>query len=159
VLGHPADEDGNPTPLQQATVSEAVREYMHGAAARMIFTGGAAHNQFVEAEVMARVAASEGVPDSAIFIEGHAKDTMENACYSDRIMRSHGWSSAEVVSPAFQLPRAAMIFGKLPIHWRMHVAPPFGVASPLLSAWRNGVETLKTVRYLTYAQWADRCEP
>ena len=159
VLGHPADSDGNPTPLQQATVTEAVREYMRGVAPRIIFTGGAAHNQFVEAEVMARVAESEGIPASAIFAEPRAQDTIQNACYSERIMREHRWASAEIIAPSFQAPRAAMIVGKLSIKWRMHVATPLGPASPLLSTWRSGVETLKTVRYLIYAQWADRCEP
>lgn len=159
VLGHPADSDGNPTPLQQATVTEAVHEYMRGTASRIIFTGGAAHNQFVEAEVMARVAESEGIPVSAIFVEPRAQDTIQNACYSERIMREHRWGSAEIISPSFQLPRAAMIVGKLPIKWRMHVASPLEPGSPLGSAWRSGMETLKTVRYLVYAQWADRCEP
>jgi uncharacterized SAM-binding protein YcdF (DUF218 family) len=159
VLGHPADSDGNPTPLQQATVTEAVREYMRGTASRIIFTGGAAHNQFVEAEVMARVAESEGIPASAIFVEPKAQDTIQNACYSERIMRERRWASAEIIAPSFQAPRAAMIVGKLPIKWRMRVAPPVGPVSPLLSAWRSGMETLKTVRYLIYAQWADRCDP
>lgn len=159
VLGHPADSDGNPTPLQQATVTEAVREYMRGAAPRIILTGGAAHNQFVEAEIMARVAESEGIPASAIFVEPRAQDTIQNACYSERIMREHRWGSAEIIAPSFQAPRAAMIAGKLPIKWRMHIAPPLGQASALVSSWRGGMETLKTVRYLIYAQWADRCEP
>ena len=159
VLGHSSDSDGNPTPLALATVTEAVREYMRGVAPRLILTGGAAHNQFVEAEVMARVAKSEGIPESAIFLEPKAQDTIQNACYSERIMQEHGWRSAEVISGGFHLPRAAMIFGRLPMKWRTHAAPPLGPVSPLLSAWRDGMETLKTVRYLIYAQWADKCEP
>lgn len=159
VLGHPADSDGNPTPLLLAGVTEGVREYMRGAAPALILTGGAAHNRFVEGEVMARVAKSEGIPASAIFVEPRAQNTIENACYAERIMQTHGWRSAEVVSPAFQLPRAAMIFGQLPIKWRMQIAPPLGPASPLDSVWRNSMETLKTVRYLIYARWADSCEP
>lgn len=132
---------------------------MRGAASRIIFSGAAAHNQFVEAEVMARVAESEGIPASAIFVEPRAQDTIQNVCYSERIMREHRWGSAEIIAPSFQAPRAAMIAGKLPIKWRMHIAPPLGPVSPLVSAWRGGMETLKTVRYLIYAQWADRCEP
>ena len=98
VLGTPADCDGNPTPEQLARVTEGVREYERGVAPRLILTGGAAHNRFVEARVMARAAEAQGIPASAIFVEPKAMDTIQNACYSVRIMKAHGWRSAEVVS-------------------------------------------------------------
>lgn len=159
VLGYKADSDGNPTPRQLARVTEGVREYMRGVAPRLILTGGPVANSFVEARVMARVASSEGIPDSAIFVEPQAQDTIQNACYAVRIMKAHGWRSAEVVSSAYHLPRSAMIFGTMPIQWRMHAAPPLAPQSGLSAAWLNASETLKTVRYLIYADWADRCEP
>jgi uncharacterized SAM-binding protein YcdF (DUF218 family) len=159
VLGYPADSDGNPTPQQLARVTEGVREYMRGVAPRLILTGAGAHNRFVEAETMARVAESEGIPDSAIFMEPRARDTIQNACFSTEIMQAHGWRSAEVVSSAYHLPRAAMIFDRMPIKWRMHGAPPLAPQSPIYSGLLSAAETLKTVRYLIYADWADRCKP
>ena len=87
-------------------MTEGVREYERGVAPRLILTGGAAHNQFVEARVMARTAEAQGIPASAIFVEPEARDTIQNACYSVRIMKAHGWRSAEVVSSASHLPRA-----------------------------------------------------
>ena len=159
VLGSPADSDGNPTPQQLARVTEGVREYMRGIAPRLILTGGAAHNSFVEAATMARVAESEGIPDSAIFVEPHSKDTIQNACFATRIMQAHNWRSSEVVSGAYQLPRAAMIFGQLPIKWRMHAAPPLAPESGFSSGLTSAAETMKTVRYLIYADWAERCQP
>lgn len=159
ILGYQTDSDGNPTPQQLARVTEGVREYMRGVAPRLILTGGAVHSQYVEAERMARVAESEGIPDSAIFEEPRARDTIQNACFSTEIMQAHGWRSAEVVSSAYHLPRAAMIFGSMPIKWRMHAAPPLAPQSPFISGVSSAVETLKTVRYLVYADWADRCKP
>lgn len=159
VLGYRADSDGNPTPRQLARVTEGVHEYMHGVAPRLILTGGAASNRFVEAQVMARVAEAQGIPASAIFVEPQAQDTLENACFATRIMKAHGWKSAEVVSSSYHLPRAAMIFNQLPIEWRMHAAPPLEPPSPIGSAATDALETLKTVRYLVYADWAERCEP
>src|SRR4029077_5695023 len=97
---------------EMARVSEAVREYERGVAPRLLFTGGPAHNRFVEADVMAAAAAAQGIPPSAIFVETKADDTIQNACFSERIMRSHGWHSAEIISSAYHLPRAAMIFGR-----------------------------------------------
>jgi uncharacterized SAM-binding protein YcdF (DUF218 family) len=159
VLGTPADSDGNPTPEQLARVTEGVREYERDVAPRLIFTGGAAHNRFVEAEVMARAAGAQGIPPSAIFVEPQARDTIENACYAVRIMKAHGWGSAEVVSSAVHLPRAGIIFSHMPLEWRTHAAPSL---EPESAAYRGAaamLEDLKTVRYLVYADWAERCAP
>ena len=160
VLGSPADSDGNPTPLQLSRVTEAVREYERGIAPRLILTGGPTRKGIVEAEVMARTARAEGIPESAIFVEGHAMDTIQNACYSVRIMKSHGWHSAEVVSSGSHLPRAGMIFERMPIEWRTHAAPsltpesgrPLGILSSTL-------ENMKTVRYLIWAKQMEQCQP
>ena len=157
VLGSPADGDGNPSPTQLARVTEAVHEYERGIAPRLILTGGAAANQFVEAQVMARTAHADGIPDEAIFVEPQAKDTIQNACYSVRIMKQHGWRSAEVVSSPSHLARAGLIFNHLPIAWRTHPAPDLEPGGG--DSGSAGMEILKTARYLFWARWIDRCEP
>jgi len=159
VLGYPADSDGNPTPEQLARVSEAVHEYERGVAPRLIVSGAAAHNGFVEAEVMARTARAQGIPDSAVVVEPEARDTIQNACYSVRIMQQQGWRSAEVVSSEAHLPRAGLIFSHLPVDWRTHAAPPMGQPSDLRTAVEEALETVKTARYLLFTSWAERCQP
>jgi uncharacterized SAM-binding protein YcdF (DUF218 family) len=164
VLGTPADSDGNPRPTQLARVTEAVHEYQHGVAPRLILTGGAVHNRFIEAQVMARSAEAEGIPVSAVFLEPEATDTIENACYAARIMKAHGWRSAEVVASDYQLPRAGLIFNALakdqpPFQWAAHAAPPLSPQSSAYQSALSGVEVLKTARYLIWARWFDRCEP
>jgi uncharacterized SAM-binding protein YcdF (DUF218 family) len=158
VLGSPADSDGNPTPEEMARVSEAVREYERGVAPRLLFTGGPAHNKYVEADVMAGAAAAQGIPPSAIFVETKADNTIQNACYSERIMHAHGWHSAEIVSSAYHLPRASMIFGRTSLDWRLHAAPPVQPGAEGSGA-DSALEILKTMRYLVYTSWADHCEP
>ena len=158
VLGYTADSDGNPTPEQLARVTEAVREYERGVAPRLLFTGGPVHNKYVEADVMAGAAAAQGIPPSAIFVETKAEDTIENACYSERIMHAHGWHSAEIISSAYHLSRAAMIFSHTSLDWRMHAAPPLQPGESGVET-NSALETLKTMRYLVYASWAERCEP
>ncbi len=159
VLGHPADSDGNPTPGQLARVTEGVREYERGVAPRLILTGGAVRNQFVEARVMARSAEAQGIPRSAIFLDQQSRDTIQNACYAERIMKAHGWRSAEVVSSGSHLPRAALIFKQLPFDWRTHAAPPLEPESAEYKWAAAALEDLKTMRYLTWARWRERCEP
>jgi uncharacterized SAM-binding protein YcdF (DUF218 family) len=157
VLGNPADKDGNPSPEQLARVTEGVHEYERGVAPRLIVTGGSTAYGFVEAKVMARTAEAQGVPASAIFIEPEAKDTIQNACYSVRIMKVHGWRSAEVVSSAYHLPRAGILFSRLPILWRTHAAPPLEPSANLVPP--GPVETLKTLRFMIWTSWTERCEP
>lgn len=157
VLGSPADSDGNPTPEMQARVNEGVREYERGVAPRLIFTGGSAHNQYAEADVMANAAAAKGIPPSAIYVETRAMDTIQNACYSAQLMRDHKWHSAEVVSSEYHLPRASLIFGRTGLEWRMHAAAPMQQEKSE-SGEASALEVLKTMRYLVYADWAERCE-
>jgi len=161
VLGTPADSDGNPTPEMLDRVTEGVHEYQRGVARRLIVTGAAAHNRFVEAEVMAQVAEAQGVPASEVFEEPRALDTIQNACYSAGILKKHGWHSVEVISSAAHLPRAAMIFERLAgmrrLEWRMHAAP-----ANLTPGAENDaaavVEVLKTARYLVWARWVEGCD-
>ena len=165
VLGTPADSDGNPTPELLDRVTEAVHEYERGVAPRIIISGAAAHNRFVEADVMARVAEAQGVPASVLFEEPQALDTIQNACYSAHILESHGWHSAEVVSSAYHLPRAAMIFARLSagkpagaLEWAMHPARA-DLTPGYWSRAATAVETLKTARYLVWSRWIETCAP
>lgn len=159
VLGSPADSDGNPTPDQLARVTEAVHEYERGVAPRLILTGGAVRNRFTEAQVMARTAEAQGIPASAISIEPNARDTIQNACYAVRIMKAHGWRSAEVISKPGHLPRAGLIFDRLPIEWRTHRAPRLEPESVIDATGRESFEIAKTARYLVWTRWTERCEP
>ncbi|MGB8259162.1 MAG: YdcF family protein [Terracidiphilus sp.] len=159
VLGSPADPDGNPTPEQLSRITEAVHEYERGVAPRLILTGSAVSNRFVEAEIMARAAHAQGVPAQAILVEPSARNTIENACFSARILRRNGWSSAEVISSPYHLPRAGLIFSAMPIAWRAHPAPAIVPQSAAHDAEDLSVEELKTLRYLIWARWVDACQP
>ena len=157
VLGYPADADGNPSPTQLARVTEAVHEYERGVAPRIIVSGGAAHNRFVEAQVMARTAEAQGIPAAMVFEEPQAMNTIENTCDSLKIMRSRGWESAEVVSSASHLPRAALMLSRLPLKWRVHAAPALEPDSAETTAMVTFIELLKTVHYLVWSRQMDPC--
>jgi uncharacterized SAM-binding protein YcdF (DUF218 family) len=159
VLGSPADSDGNPTPTQLARVTEAVREYQLGVAPRLILSGGPAHNHFVEARVMAQAAHAQGIPESALLIEPEATNTIQNACFTTRIMNEHGWHSAEVISSAAHLQRAGLVFSQLPLQWHAHAAPSLSPISEAHDARDASIETLKTLHYLLWSRWTERCEP
>ena len=106
---------------------------------------------------MAGGAAAQGIPPSAIFVETQAKDTIQNACYSTRMMQGHGWHSAEVISGAFHLPRVGLIFSHTALAWRVHAAPALQAGEGAGS--ESALEVLKTLRYLVFANWAESCSP
>ena len=159
VLGAPADSDGNPRPVMLSRVNEAVKEYDRGIAPRMIFTGGTDGDRYPQAVVMARAAAAQGVPASAIFVEANSNDTIHNACYSARIMKDHGWRSAEVITSPAHTRRAGIIFSHSPIDWRMHAAPSIQPQSAVDVNIDRAYEVLKAVRYHLYGEWAEPCTP
>ena len=143
VLGFPALEDGSVSPEERQRVLEAVREYRAGVASHLILTGGPAHNRFVEADVMAHFAESQGVPVEALIEEPHARNTIQNAIYSVAILRSHGWHSAEVVTSSYHVPRSALIFAHFPIQWRIKSAswpPEYGIGYGLIFAVADGLK-------------------
>jgi uncharacterized SAM-binding protein YcdF (DUF218 family) len=159
VLGTAADRDGNPTPRGLSRLTEAVHEYERGVAPRIIFSGGSTSHGFVEADVLARAAEAQGIPESAVFIEPRARDTIQNVCYSERIMNQHGWRSAEVISNGWHLQRAALILGHTPIEWSVHAAPSFERETAEHQAYMTAWEIAKTVRYLVWTRQMEKCEP
>jgi uncharacterized SAM-binding protein YcdF (DUF218 family) len=74
-------------------------------------------------------------------------------------MKARGWRSAEVVSSAYHLPRAGMIFSGLPLEWRTHAASPLEPKSAISLGASAFAEDLKTARYLIWTRWSERCEP
>ena len=123
VLGNPANADGSIGAIARSRVLEGIRQYRAGVAPRLLMTGGAVQNKFVEAQVMRQFARSQGIPDSAVFAEGQSRNTIQNAYYSYKIMQEHDWNSALVVSSPSHLRRASLIFSHYPLAWQMHAAP------------------------------------
>ncbi len=126
VLGTPATSTGGPTRSEWWRVTEAVREYHAGAAAHILFSGGAAANRFVEADTMAQLAMKLGVPADAILEERESRTTLENIRNSEAILKAHGWRRVEVISVADHLRRTSVLLAKTPLVWRVHAAPAPG---------------------------------
>jgi len=106
ALGCPADGDGAASECLQCRVRAAVKAMREQRVKAVIFSGGAAHNRYVEGEVMAELASQSGVPRDRIFIEGQSLTTWQNLRYAQRIMRDHGFSTALLISASNHLPRA-----------------------------------------------------
>ena len=149
VLGNPARDDGSIAPVGKSRVLEAVRQYQAGVAPRLLMTGGAVKNHFVEGQVMQQFAISQGVPAAAVFVEGESRNTIQNAFYSYKIMQTHNWTSAMVVSSPSHLRRASIIFSHYPLAWVMQAAP----WPPDLPLWKIAWYWCSEAGYTTYGRY------
>lgn len=113
VLGYPADGDGDPGPILKARLNKAIELYKQGHAQKIIVTGAAVDNQFVESEVMAIYCVEHGIPDKDIYIESSARNTFENARMVNGIMKEKGYKKAIVVTSSFHKLRAQQFFNRV----------------------------------------------
>jgi len=109
VLGCPADPDGSASLCERCRVKTAVRQYRKGAVRDLVFTGGAAHSPFVEAEVMGDLAVRRGVPPEHVFREGRALTTWQNIRFSLDLLRKQPWRTILFISTSDHLARARRI--------------------------------------------------
>lgn len=98
VLGCPNDASGAPSACQIARADIAVALATAGYGDFFITTGGAVHNEWVEAETLADLLIARGVDPSKIRKDPLAEHTDENLYYATLIMAEQGFASALVVS-------------------------------------------------------------
>lgn len=129
VLGTPATKDCLPTDIMKQRVGKGVELFKLGLGPRIIFTGGKAANDCVEANVMKEYAMSLGVPSNHILIEPQSKNTYQNAYYSVEIMRDLNMHSAAIVTSKFHATRANHIFSNYDIDYRLFPCedPPLSI--------------------------------
>lgn len=120
VLGASANKDGTPGSMMRERVLTGVQLFKDGFAPLIMFTGAAAHTKFVEAQVMADLAISEGVPEDKIILESQAHNTAQNAFFSYQVMKERGLKSAVIVTSPQHLLRSNLFFSRYPITYCMY---------------------------------------
>ena len=98
VLGCPNEETGAPSACQMTRADIAVSLSAAGYGDRFITTGGAVHNQWVEADTLRELLFERGIASDRIMTEPLAEHTDENIYHSTKIMEQENLVSAVVVS-------------------------------------------------------------
>jgi len=98
VLGCPNEDTGAPSMCQIARADIASSLSAAGYGDRFITTGGAVHNQWVEADTLRDLLLERGIAQDRIMTEPLAEHTDENIYYSTKIMERENLVSAVVVS-------------------------------------------------------------
>ena len=112
VLGARVWPSGRPSDALTRRTLHAVKLYREGLAATIVCSGGLGTHPPTEAQAAARLAMDQGVPSEDIVLEEKGHSTEESAFFASDIMRAQGWQKAIVVSDAYHLWRAKLLFGK-----------------------------------------------
>ncbi len=110
VFGYPVNNDGSISPTQKSRVEEGINLYKNGLANKILFTGGAVANHFVEAEIMKQYAQTKNVPEADILTETQSINTIQNAFYSKHIIQSLQANNLILVTSSYHTLRASYVF-------------------------------------------------
>lgn len=95
---------------------QAIALYKKGQIKQILLSGGSANlidQKIKEADLAIQYLKLIGIPDSAIMIENHSRNTIENARYSlALIAKSKPKAKILVITSAWHIPRAKLIFDK-----------------------------------------------
>jgi uncharacterized SAM-binding protein YcdF (DUF218 family) len=109
VLGA-AQYNGTPSPVFAARLDHAVSLYLAGLAPYVVATGGKLDgDRWTEAEVARAYAIERGVPQSAILMENHGRNTLESIDRVAEILRARGIDDAIFVSDQSHMLRVLRI--------------------------------------------------
>jgi uncharacterized SAM-binding protein YcdF (DUF218 family) len=112
VLGAALTRDGKPYKALIRRSEHAADLWKKGRAPMIVCTGGIGTHVQVprsEADGCREILMREGVPRSAILLEDKSESTEEQALQARRIMASHGWKVATLVSDSYHMFRARRI--------------------------------------------------
>ena len=123
VLGYPALNNNDPGPILKSRLDKGIELYRAGAGSKIIVTGGAVGNEYVESEVMAAYCLQNGIPAQDILVESVAKNTFENARMVRDIMKEKGYANAIVVTSSFHTMRAKTFFARVVGNIKIVAAP------------------------------------
>jgi uncharacterized SAM-binding protein YcdF (DUF218 family) len=129
VLGARVWPSGRPSDALTRRTLHAVKLYQEGLAAMIVCSGGLGTHPPTEAQAAARLAMDQGVPSEAIVLEEKGHSTEESAFFASDIMRAQGWQKAIVVSDAYHLWRAKLLFGKAGVE--VYPSPAYDERYPL----------------------------
>jgi uncharacterized SAM-binding protein YcdF (DUF218 family) len=110
VLGSAVWPGERPSPSLARRIDRGVELWQAGFAPVLVPSGGVGRFPPAEAEVMARVARTGGVPDAALVLDLEATSTSESAEKVGALASTYGWERVILVSEPYHVRRAALLF-------------------------------------------------
>jgi uncharacterized SAM-binding protein YcdF (DUF218 family) len=120
ILGAGLFPDGGIRPVLEERLRTGYRLATEYPTARIIVTGGVPQNGRTEAQAMGDWLRGAGIAPHRITEENDSNSTVQNAQFTDRILRERGTTGAVIVTNDFHLQRAVLNFrqavdGRIPV--------------------------------------------
>lgn len=123
VLAGGVGESGQAGQGYEERVNQAVVLYKQGYARYLIFSSGYMYI-YKEPLMMKSLAVSLGVPDSVIFLEDEATNTLKNIINCRKITANHGWKKLLMVSSPYHMKRVKLVIATQAPEWQVRYIPP-----------------------------------
>jgi vancomycin permeability regulator SanA len=108
VLGSKVETDGMPSERLKARLDKTLGLYEKGWFPRIIVSGGMGKEGYDEALIMRSYLVEHGIPEENVIVDSSGKNTYFTAKKSARLMTTHGWKSALVISQYFHISRSRL---------------------------------------------------
>jgi uncharacterized SAM-binding protein YcdF (DUF218 family) len=108
ILGHPALKDGSPSPILRERINKGIELYNKKISSKIICTGAAVKNKYIEAEIIKKELINAGIPSENIICETKARSTWENIKYTKDIMGKENFLKIVIVSSPAHVRRASI---------------------------------------------------
>lgn len=112
VLGNSPNPNNKPNKLLQYRLDKAIELYNKGYAKNIIVTGSKVRDSYYEADVMKNYCIENNIPPNVIFLERKARTTLENAKYSNEIIKENDFKNVIVVTSRTHMARSKLIFSQ-----------------------------------------------
>jgi len=113
ILGNAVHPDGTPANLLRSRLDKAVELFKHGAARKIICSGGIGPNGVPEGDAMRADLIAHGIDPSVIIVDNAGKDTYNTAQNTRRIFTDNNWTSALIVSNFTHISRCKLAFRRV----------------------------------------------
>jgi uncharacterized SAM-binding protein YcdF (DUF218 family) len=115
ILGHPALKDGTPSPILRERIKKGIELYNKNISSKIIGTGSAVKNEYIEAEIIKKELLKAGIPEKQIICENKARSTWDNIKYLKEIMEKEHLNEVVIVSNPAHVRRASIYAKKFDI--------------------------------------------
>lgn len=122
VCGFPANNDGTPSKIMQSRIDAGIWLYKNNKIKKLILSGGAVKNEFVEAQVMKDYALNLGVKSKDIIVETKSRSTYHNLMYCKDIVIENNFKDCLVITNSWHLRKADHYARKFKLNYSMYQA-------------------------------------
>lgn len=127
VLGARVRPDGTASPSLERRALMAAGLWHGGAVGVILASGGSAGGLPSEAKAIAGICKAQGVPESALLLEQHARTTEQNLRYALKLLRSRAGAEplpqVTLVTDLYHQPRARLVARRLGLRCRSSWPP------------------------------------